>query len=285
MKSEKKSLWDTRSTDEKTYKRYRIPSLERVFELLETLAKHPHGMTFTELIDGLKIPKSGAFRMLTTLMHLQYLTKDEVSGKITMTRKILALGNTAICQYNLIEEALPFMRQLRDETGETVQINTHLGAEGVVVDSVPSIHEVRIVVDQGARFGLHCSAPGKVILAWMPEPERERILAAMTFPRHTEATITDRMLFRKELEKVRKQGFGVDHAEGIVVGLNCVSCPILNHVNYPVAAMTVVAPSLRLPESSFSNVAKLIKPHALALSRRLGYDALDTNTAKTNNSK
>jgi DNA-binding IclR family transcriptional regulator len=279
MKTEKKSLWDTRATDEKAYRRYRIPSLERVFELLETLAKHPHGMTFTELIDGLKIPKSGAFRMLTTLMHLQYLTKDEVSGKITMTRKILALGNTSICQYNLIEEALPFMRQLRDETGETVQINTHLGAEGVVVDSVPSIHEVRIVVDQGARFGLHCSAPGKVILAWMPEPERERILAAMTFPRHTEATITDRMLFRKELEKVRKQGFGVDHAEGIVVGLNCVSCPILNHVNYPIAAMTVVAPSLRLPESLFSNAAKHIKPLALALSKRLGYDALDTNAA------
>lgn len=280
MKSGKKSLWDTRATDEKTYRRYRIPSLERVFELLETLAKHPGGMTFTELVSEMKLPKSGAFRMLTTLMHLQYLTKDERSGKITMTRKILALGNTAICQYNLIEEALPFMRQLRDETGETVQINTHLGAEGVVVDSVPSIHEIRIVVEQGARFGLHCSAPGKVILAWMPEPERERILAAMPFPRWSDTTITDLAVFRKELEKVRKQGYGVDLAEGIVAGLHCVSCPILNHVNYPVAAMTVHAPSLRLPESLFSTVAKLIKPQALALSRRLGYDALDTNTVK-----
>lgn len=271
------SLWDTRNTDEKAYQRYRIPSLERVFELLETLAKHPGGMSFTELVAELKIPKSGAFRMLTTLTHLQYLTKDEVTGKITMTRKILALGNTAICQYNLIEEALPFMRQLRDETGETVQINTHLGADGVVVDSVPSIHEVRIVVDQGARFGLHCSAPGKVILAWMPNPERERILLAMTFPRCSETTITDRAVFQKELEKVRRQGYGVDQAEGIVAGLHCVSCPVLNHLNYPIAAMTVVAPSMRLPPSDFLRVARQVMPQAYALSKRLGYDALDAN--------
>ncbi len=277
MKQTDKSFRTGRIADEKASLRYRIPSIERAFELLETLAKHPDGMTFTELVDTLGIPKSGAFRMLTTLMHLQYLAKDEVTGKITLTRKILALGNTTICQYNLIEEALPFMRQLRDETGETVQINTHLGAEGVVVDSVQSIHEVSIVVAQGARFGLHCSAPGKVILAWMPEPERERLLAAMTFPRRSETTITDRVVFRKELEKVRKQGYGVDQAEGIVAGLHCVSCPVLNHLNYPVAALTVVAPAMRMPPSDFPKVAKLVKPLAYALSKKLGYDALDTN--------
>ena len=169
--------------DGKSVRRYLVPSVERLFELLETLAKRPGGATFPELVDGLKLPKSGAFRMLTTLMHLGYVAKDDTTGRITLTRKILALGNSSICQYNLIEEALPFMRQLRDATGETVQINTHLGAEGVVVDSVPSLHEVRIVVDSGSRFGLHCSAPGKVLLAWMPEPERERLLAAMSFER------------------------------------------------------------------------------------------------------
>lgn len=262
---------------EKAYRRYRVPSIERLFELLETLARRPGGVTFPELVAGLRLPKSGAFRMLTTLIHLGYVAKDEATGKVTLTRKILALGNSSICQYNLIEEALPFMRRLRDATGETVQINTHLGSEGVVVDSVPSLHEVRIVVDSGSRFGLHCSAPGKVLLAWMPEAERERLLAAMTFERHTDATITDPSLFRKELDKVRRQGYGTDMAEGQVIGLHCVSCPVLNHFGEPVAALTVVAPAMRLSPDQFAKVAGLIRPLAYALSKRLGFDALDAN--------
>lgn len=259
----------------KAYRQYRVPSVERLFELLETLAKRPGGVTFPELVAGLRLPKSGAFRMLTTLVHLGYVAKDEASGRITLTRKILALGNSSICQYNLVEEALPFMRQLRDATGETVQINTHLGAEGVVVDSVPSRHEVRIVVDSGSRFGLHCSAPGKVLLAWMPEAERERVLAKMDFERYTEATITDPARFRKELDQVRRLGYGTDVAEGLVIGLHCVSCPVLNHFGEPVAALTVVAPAMRLPPPDFPKVAGLIRPLAHALSKRLGYDALD----------
>lgn len=264
---------------EKAYRRYRVPSIERLFELLETLARRPGGVTFPELVAGLGLPKSGAFRMLTTLVHLGYVSKDEASGRITLTRKILALGNSSICQYNLIEEALPFMRQLRDATGETVQINTHIGAEGVVVDSVPSRHEVRIVVDSGSRFGLHCSAPGKALLAWMPESERERVLAAMAFERYTEATITDPVRFRKELEKVRRLGYGTDVAEGQVIGLHCVSCPVMNHFGEPVAALTVVAPAKRLPPALFPDVAGQIRPLAHALSKRLGYDALDESGA------
>jgi DNA-binding IclR family transcriptional regulator len=111
----------------------------------------------------------------------------------------------------------------------------------------------------------------------MPEPERERLLAEMTFPRRSETTITDRAIFRKELEKVRKQGYGVDQAEGIVAGLHCVSCPVLNHLNDPVAALTVVAPAMRMPPSDFPKVAKWVKPLAYALSKKLGYDALDEN--------
>lgn len=277
MKQTSKLFLDDSKIDAQEYQRYRVPSLERALELLEMLAKHPAGMTFMELVAALKLPKSGAFRMLTTLIYLQYLSKEEGTGKITLTRKILSLGNSAISQYNLVEEALPFMRQARDATGETVQLNTHLGVEGVVIDSVPSIHEIRIVVDAGTRFDLHCSAPGKVFLAWMPTAERERTLAAMSFLRHSATTITDRRLFRKELEKVREQGYGSDVSEGIVVGLNCVSCPVLNHLNDPIAALTVVAPAMRLPASNFPAVAVQLKPLAHALSKRLGYDALDAN--------
>jgi len=258
-----------------TYKRYRVPSLERVLLMLEVLAHTPHGLTLMELVHELKIPKAGAFRIIITLLHHNYVQKNDTTGKITLSRKILALGNSAICQYNMIEEALPFMRSLRDNTGETVQLNTHIGCEGVVLEQVPSIHEIRIVVDPGTRFGLHCSASGKAILAFLPEKEREQILADMTFPRFSPATITNRNEFRKELAWVRKTGYGTDRAEGIVVGLHCVSAPIFDQNMYPVGAFTVTAPAARMPVKSFSKVAASVMKHSEELSSKLGYKVLN----------
>jgi DNA-binding IclR family transcriptional regulator len=188
----------------------------------------------------------------------------------------MVLSNTTVCRYNIIEESLQYMRRLRDETTETVQINTIVENKGVVLETVPSVHEVRIVVDPGARFGLHCSAPGKVLIAWLPEAEREKILSEMDFPRHSEQTITDVDEFRAELDRVRERQYATDLAEGIVPGLHCVSCPILDHNGYPVAALTVVAPSNRMPESSFGDVAAHVKRNAMMISKRIGYQVLET---------
>ncbi len=260
--------------EESVYKRYKVPSLERVLLILETLAATPHGLTLMEIAGKLKIPKAGAFRIITTLLHHKYIQRNETTGKITLSRKILALGNSTICQYNMNEEALPFMRSLRDETGETVQLNTHIGCEGVVLEQVPSTHEIRIVVDPGTRFGLHCSAPGKAILAFMPEPERENILAQMPFPRRSPTTITNRKEFREELARAREIGFAVDRAEGIVVGLHCVSAPVLDQSGYPVGALTITAPSVRMPVKDFPKVAISVMNHASQLSSKLGYKIL-----------
>jgi len=274
MKLATQRTTDAATTELASYRRYRVPSLERVLLVLETLARTPQGLTLMELAGDLKIPKAGAFRIITTLLHHNYIQRNDTTGKITLSRKIMALGNSTICQYNMIEEALPFMRSLRDETGETVQLNTHIGPEGVVLEQVPSIHEIRIVVDPGTRFGLHCSAPGKAILAFLPDKEREQIISEMSFPRRSPTTITDRKEFYRELEQVRKTGYGTDRAEGIVVGLHCISSPVFDRNIYPVGALTVTAPAARMPLKAFPKVAASVMKHASQLSFKLGYKVL-----------
>lgn len=261
--------------DARTYARYRVPSLERVLLVLEALARAPQGLGLMELARQLRLPKAGAFRIITTLLYHGYVQRDPATGRIALTRKILTLGNAAICQYDIIEQALPIMRRLRDATGETIQLNTHIGIEGLVLDQVPGLHEIRIVVDPGTRFGLHCSAPGKAILAFLPDAERDAILAAMPFPRRSPTTITDPLRFRAELERVKKQGYGVDRAEGIVVGLHCISAPVFDQSAYPVAALTVTAPAMRVPRGRFPAVAAIVVAHAAELSQRVGYRLLD----------
>ena len=210
-----------------------VPSGELLLQMIETLAQSRAGLTQSELMQRLGVSKAVVFRMSITLLYHQYIEKHSATNRLTLTRRVLALGNSTICQYNLIEEALPIMRRLRDQTGETVQIGTQIEVEGVVLNQIPSTHEIRIVVDPGTRFGLHCTVPGKAILAYLPDPQLERTLSAMTFPRHSETTITDRKKFRQELEKVKSNGYAVDLAEGVIAGLHCVSCPIFDEAGYP----------------------------------------------------
>ena len=267
--------------DARNYSRYRVPNLERVLLILETLAQTPQGLTFMELIIALKLPKAGGFRIITTLLHHGYVRRDPVTSRLSLSRKILTLGNSTICQYNIFEQALPIMRRLRDVTGETVQLDSHIGAEGVVLDQVPAIHEIRIVVDPGTRFSLHGSAPGKAILAFLPEPERESILAAMPMTKYSSATITEMPLFREELSCVRQRGYGTDQAEGMVAGLHCISAPVLDQSGYPVAALTVTAPAMRLPAQAFPEMAIKLVAHASELSQRLGYRLLESGLSRT----
>ncbi len=93
--------------------------------------------------------------------------------------------------------------------------------------------------------------------------------------------MTDPETFRRELARVRRRGYGTDRAEGIVPGLHCVSCPILDHNAYPVAALTVVAPSTRLPASDFADVAERVGRYAAMISRRIGYNLLEKEEAVT----
>jgi DNA-binding IclR family transcriptional regulator len=250
--------------------RYNIPNLEKAMRVLEHLAGHPEGRSVRELVEDLGIPKTGIYRIVTTLTNLEYLVGEKNNGKYRLTRKLLALGNSAICSENILEHALDEMYDLRDECTETVQLNTIVGHQGVILEFIPALHPIRLMIDPGTRFELHASAPGKALLAYLPPTESDHIMQAMEFQKFQKNTISSKAAFRKELSKVRKCGYSIDRGESVVAGAMCVSAPIFDRRNYPVAALTITAPSLRMSEKDFPRFAKMVIPRAKRISRRLG---------------
>ncbi len=251
--------------------RYNIPNLAKAMRLLEHLADHPDGRSVRELVDDLDIAKTGVYRIVTTLANLDYLSCDRNSGRYKLTRKLLALGNSAVCSENIIELSLDEMYDLREECTETVQLNTIVGHQGVILEYIPALHPIRLMIDPGTRFELHASAPGKALLAFLPEAECEAIMKQMSFEKFQPNTITERKVFREELEGVRECGYAVDRSESAVAGLLCVSAPIFDRRNYPIAALTITAPSLRVTEDDFPRLAKMVQARTARISKRLGY--------------
>ncbi len=251
--------------------RYDIPNLVKAMRILEHLAGHPDGRTLRELVEDLGIPRTGIYRITTTLTNLDYLVADRNTGKFQLTRKLLALGNSAVCSENILELALDEMYNLRDECTETVQLNTIVGHHGVILEFIPALHPIRLMIDPGTRFELHAAAPGKVLLAYLPETERNEIMKQMPFTKYQKNTISSKTKFLKELDTVRECGYGLDRGESAIAGLLCVSAPIFDRRNYPVAAITVTAPALRVSESDFPRLVEVVVPHAQRISKRLGH--------------
>jgi DNA-binding IclR family transcriptional regulator len=245
------------------------PALDRGLSVLELLARRRAPLRAAEIADALGVPKNSLGRVLLTLADRGYLDRDGCSRAFALTPKLLALGSTTACEEDLLEATRGAVRDLRDATGEMVQLNVRLGAEGVVLDVAASRHPVRMTVDPGTRFTLHDAAGGKVMLAWLPESDRERLLARMTLVRRTPRTIVSRDALRRELESVRRKGFALDRAE-CVEGIRCVAAPVFDRRGACAAALVVTGPSMRIPESRFPALARVAVDHADRVSRRLG---------------
>lgn len=249
--------------------RYQVPNLDRALTIMELLSQSP-GMTTTEISDHLKIPKNSVFRIAHTLSDRGYLLRDEATKSFALTRKLFSLGHTGADEHSLVERSLEFMRTLRDDTKETVLIGTLLGTEGVVLEQVVGRHNFKFMVEPGLRFYLHTAAPGKAIIAHLPEKEARSLVEQLPMPRLTNRTITSQLGFHRELEKVRELGYAVDCSEEFE-GQHCLAAPIFNSYSYPIASVWITAPSIRLPETDFHKVGLRIAQSAREISKRFGH--------------
>ncbi len=251
-------------------KSYSVPNLERALSIIELLKDHPNGLSLTELQTRLGYPKSSIFRITQTLVDRGYLVKSEQPSLFSLSKKFLHIGLSTLSESSLIEKCLPMMRSLREELKETVLLGALVEGEGVLLEQVLGSHPFTFMLKVGQRFHIHPSAPGKAILAFLPDSECKTILNTVSYEKFNDRTITNSKEFKKELEKVRECGYGIDYAEELE-GVHCVGAPIFNQYGYPISALWITAPSARLPFEKFEEVGIAIREVCLSISQQFGY--------------
>jgi len=244
------------------------PSVDRALRILELLGSHPGGLTLTELSAHLDFPKNAVFRITNTLRARGFLGRDGRTLRFTLTDKLVRVSQPRLEKRGLIELSMDAMRELRDESRETVQIGRRIGDEGVILEAVEALHPLRISVDAGLRFPLYNNAPGKVLLAFSPERDRRATIERLSLEPCTPRTITDRAELARECERIRQLGYGTDFAEADE-GIHCVASPIIDGGGALVATIWVSAPSRRMPRASFPDVGRLVMKAALKITEKV----------------
>lgn len=259
-------------TNDTSRSQYQVPNLDRALTIMELLSTHPEGMILSRISEALDISKNSVFRITATLHDRGYLVRDDLTKTYQLSDRLMAVGSAAVSESNLVEISLDIMRELRDETKETVLLGALLSSEcrGVTLEQVPGLHPFKFLLDVGSNLTLHVGAPGKALLAYLPAGEQAKILTKLKLTRYTARTITTLGGLRKELKAVLKQGYAIDRGEW-AEEMHCVGAAILDKRNYPVAALWVTGPSTRMPVKHFHRIGLTVRAHALRISRQAGY--------------
>jgi DNA-binding IclR family transcriptional regulator len=133
--------------------------------------------------------------------------------------------------------------------------------------AVPIEREVRSIGQVGRRTPLHCTAAGKVLAAYLPDKELDRLLA-QGLARYTPQTITDPDELRMELERVRENGYALA-LEELEAGLNVVSAPVSDAAGRVVAAVSISGPASRLLPENLRSLIVEVTGVAQELSKEL----------------
>jgi len=247
-----------------------VKSAQRALAILEVLTEQERPLGFTELTERLGYPKSSLHGLLRTLVDAGWAGFDEQTRQYSLGIRTLSAGNAYGRSLGLADRALPYMRRIRDELNETVQLAVLDGVHNVYVAKVDGRQALALASAVGRRLPAHTTALGKVLLAGLSDTDLHRRYRGVVLSAYTEHTITSLPALLDELRQVRRRGHGAD-TEEYTVGVRCVAVPVRDTGGQVVAGMSVSVPTIRFRRELRTRALDLLREAGTALSAELGY--------------
>jgi IclR family acetate operon transcriptional repressor len=246
-----------------------VQSLDRALYLLELLAEDDEGYRLSDLAERAGLPASTTHRLLTTLEQRRFVQFDREQNLWHVGVQCFAVGATFLRRRNVVAQALPFMRRLRDEAGETVNLGVADEGEVVFLNQVESREVMRAITRPGGRAPMHCSGLGKALLAAMPDSAVAEVLRTRGLARLTSRSIGRPAQLKAALETVRRTGYAVDDEEH-AVGLRCVAAAVYDEHGTALGAISCSGPAARIPDRRVLDLGRLVRSTADEITAAIG---------------
>ena len=244
-------------------RRYKAPALEKGLDVLELLSTTAEPLTLGTIVARLGRSHGELFRMVQVLQFRGYLEQDPADGGYRLTDRLFSLGMQQPRMLGLVEAALPIMRSLALESGQSCHLALHSRGEMVVVARMESSEQLGFSVRVGYRKPLHQAASGAVLYAFQPEDVQrrwEKLLQPPLSPAELAA-------FRTHAAEVRMREVELTPSR-FVTGVTDLSAPVMRGEQ---AASALTMPYLARigPGMSQDGAAQAVRLAARAISEQL----------------
>lgn len=246
----------------------KVKSLKKALDVLSCFTrKQPLGVS--EISEMLGIYKSNAYDILSTFTAEHYLEKDAQSGKYYLGSEIITLSRALGNRYSFLSVASGLINAIAEETNECVYLTTPMEREIYYLDAAyPAKANIHYMALRSSSDPMHTTSSGKCMLAFMSEPELDDYLS-YPLEKMTENTITEPDALKKELAKVRAQGFAYDDEEN-TLGIRCVGVPLVSGANSRLLGAISISGRLEnFSPERMTELASVLKREVQSVSRFL----------------
>jgi DNA-binding IclR family transcriptional regulator len=224
----------------------------------------------SDIAKALGMHPSKVSRMLKSLEAQGLFERDLDTGKYRIGARFLQIGLLYALNHPLRRIILPHIEQMARELKLLSGWGLFKNNKVVIVDRLRFGDDLPMHV-LGSEVPLHSTAYGKLFLAYLSEEEQKRIITSLSLVKFTPRTITDNGLLKKELIRVRDQGYAFDD-EATREGIRGFAAPIFDAQGMVAAAITIAGKSVDVPDERLPDVIKYLTEKAYFISRQFGYE-------------
>jgi DNA-binding IclR family transcriptional regulator len=247
-----------------------VKSITKVLDILEHLGASRSAVSVSDLARATKINVSTAYRLLQTLMARGYVVQEAANRGYLLGPRIFQMGSAYLQGSDLATIARPHLEALRDTVGETAYLVMFSQGEIVQLCKADGKQAVSAAIRPMVREPAYCTATGKVLLSALAPEELEKYVQNVALQSFTPHTLTSKAELRREIAKVRENGFAVD-SEEFVPNLCCVSIPVKDHNGgAAVAAISIAMPKMRFKRTLVPRWCEQMREKAALITQQLG---------------
>ncbi len=242
-----------------------VQSLHKGLQVLEAFQGH-RAMTLPQIAAAVEITKSSAQRMVHTLEHMGYVTRDPALKGYRLTPRAVTLGFGYLAREPLLQGAYSILHGLNQECGESVNFSVPDGDDMVFVMRIHSFRHIPVYMPIGTRIPMASSASGRAVLAALPPEDAEARVMAMVLEQHTPQTTMHREQLVAMVNEARGAGYAYADEEFFSGDVN-VAAAVLDGARRPIAAVNLSVPK---PRWSLERAVRELAPLAMRAARAIG---------------
>lgn len=244
-----------------------IQVIDRASRLLEAIAAGEGPVPLGDLARSTGLHPSTAHRILSALVQTGFVERGP-SGRYVLGVKLRRLAGRVHHDVDIRDRARDILEELRDQTGETINLTVREGDEVVYIERALARRIMRVDQIIGSRAPLHVTAVGKVMLGDLGDAFLRGYARRTRLARYTERTLTTHAALAREVDAVRRRGYALDDEEA-EEGVGCIGVAIRDLTGRAVAGLSLSAPLERRRDGWIP----LLQDAAARISARLGYQA------------
>ncbi len=244
-----------------------VKSLERGLAVIRALSEPGPGLTLSDVAHDTGLTRASARRFLLTLEELGYVRSDD--RRFTLTPRALDLGYAFLSSLTLPQIAQPHLRELVEQVHESSSVSVLDGGDVVYVAREPTQRIMAVSISVGTRFPAYATSMGRVLLSGLDDAGLDAFLGRVRLEPLTAATVQSAASLRREIERVRKQGWALVDQE-LEDGLRSIAAPIRNPDGEVAAAINLSThASRRNPQAMRAELLPPLQDAAQAIERDL----------------